>query len=239
MDAFSRWFSFEDFLAYFFPGAVGSMGLYILLLLTPLRPQLSRVSVDVSIGVILLVWSYVFGVVLAGFTSLAIGLLRKLIQIAPRVPSFPFSDKQDLDVQQDWQEAYKSVFEVDDSVKVEWSKARFYLSRSLVENQMPFASQLIRRQISLRRVRENMMPCVFIWCLAGVCWGFKWFPIRWGIAFAVVSLILSALIAMALAASWRGNCEREAQEVCVAMLVGFHAGLFEKQDKKADPSKGG
>ncbi|MGH9854586.1 MAG: hypothetical protein ACREBD_32545, partial [Blastocatellia bacterium] len=200
-------------------------------------------SIDVSTGMILLVWSYTFGIILAGFASLVLVLLRKIGWIGERVTSKSLSDHKYLSVlEQDTIKAYKAVLKIDNSVEVNWSQAHFYLSRSLVENWMPFSSQLIRRQISLRRVRENLMPCMFIWCFAGIGWGFKWFylgPKIWGIALASLSLILSLLIVYTLATRWAGNCSREIQEVYLALLVGFHTGMFEKQDKKTDPSKGG
>ncbi|MGH9754435.1 MAG: hypothetical protein ACREA2_16780 [Blastocatellia bacterium] len=241
MDAFNR-FTFEDFLAYFFPGAVGSLGLYLLLLLTPLRPQMARLSIDVSTGLILLVWSYTFGVIIAGFASPMLKLLRWLRRIGPRVPLvIPLSDLKS-DFEQDVIKAYRTVFKVDNSTEVKWSREFFYLSRSLVENWMPIANQLIRRQVSLRRVRENLLPCIIIWCSAGIGWGYKWFSLGekvWGIALASLSLIMLLFVGNALATSLDGNCKREAQEVCVALVVGSHTGLFEKQDKKTDPPKGG
>lgn len=237
MDTFNR-FTFEDFLAYFFPGVVGSLGLYLLLLLTPLRPHLARLSIDVSTGMILLVWSYTFGVIIAGFASPVLRVLEKISLIGPRVPlEIPLPH-----LKPDVIKAYRTVFKVDNSTEVDWSEAHFYLSRSLVENWMPVTGQFIRRQLSLRRVRENLTPCMFIWCFAGIGWGCKWFSLGekvWGIVLASLSPILWLLVVGTLANRWDGNCKREAQEVCLALVVGSHTGLFEKQDKKTEPSKVG
>jgi hypothetical protein len=80
MDAFNR-FSFEDFLAYLFPGAIGTLGLFLLLMPTPLRAILMRLSLDISMGILLLIWSYAFGLILAGLSRWP-KVLSPYIQVA-------------------------------------------------------------------------------------------------------------------------------------------------------------
>jgi len=77
MDAANR-FSIEDFLAYLFPGAIGALGLFLLLLLTPLKTTLTHLSIDVTLGTLLLIWSYVFGLILSGMTLPLLRLTDKI-----------------------------------------------------------------------------------------------------------------------------------------------------------------
>jgi len=65
----SKQFSFTDFLAYFFPGIISGLGIYFLLILTPAQHLLSKVSLDITTGILFVVFSYVIGVVISGFSS--------------------------------------------------------------------------------------------------------------------------------------------------------------------------
>ena len=68
MDISNR-FSLEDFLAYFFPGLTGTLGVYVALLLTPLRGWLLGLSADIVMGILLLFVGYIVGVFLSGFAE--------------------------------------------------------------------------------------------------------------------------------------------------------------------------
>ena len=41
-------FSIEDFLAYFFPGVLGTLGLFLLLLLSPLQELFTHINKDLE-----------------------------------------------------------------------------------------------------------------------------------------------------------------------------------------------
>lgn len=236
MDAFNR-FSIEDFLSYFFPGVIGNLGITALLLLTPLNTKLVNLTMNVTAGVVLVIWSYVFGIILAGFSSRILTWVTKVYKDDPR-KSVPFEDKV---LEGEFIKAYKLTFGLNHEVEIEWSAAKFYLCRFLVESYVPNASLLIRRQISLKRLRENLMPTVLIWCLAGIFWAFKCFSESykgWGTTLLILSPLLSSLILYVLAKSWDGNRKREVRETCIALMVGANTGAFRKLDKTAEANSG-
>jgi hypothetical protein len=164
MDISSR-LSLVDFLAYLFPGIVGALGIYLLLLLTPLASILSAIPKDLATGVVFLGVSYILGVILSGFSEM---VLRE--QEARRrggakdkiyLPGF---ERNVID-------AFQAIFTIDHTNKQEWSTTHFYLCRALVTEYMPNAAQVIQRQSSLRQLRMNMTLPILIWLCVGVGWG--------------------------------------------------------------------
>src|SRR5690349_24842474 len=70
MDISSR-FSPLDFFAYLFPGIAGTLGLLVLLALTPLKSTFTILSADLSTGILFLTVSFIMGVVFSGFSEIA------------------------------------------------------------------------------------------------------------------------------------------------------------------------
>jgi hypothetical protein len=223
MDVTNR-FSIEDFLAYLFPGCVGTLGLYLLLLLTPLKNSLTFSTANFTIGILLLAWSYVMGLILSGCSLPIIKLIYKICGLDEPRKSIPFPE-----LSQEIINAFKAIFKIDTSTDFQWSTTQFYLCRSLVLQWMPNAAQLIMRQIALRRSRENMVAAVLIWFFVGISWGI-WniinsFTIQ-GIILITVSTVLSLLIIIALINSLYGNRKREVHRIYTAFLVGYRTGIF-------------
>jgi len=67
----SNRFSLVDFLAYLFPGILTTLGIYLLLLLTPLMHVMQGVSLDTGIGLLFLALSYIVGIITSGFAEIA------------------------------------------------------------------------------------------------------------------------------------------------------------------------
>jgi hypothetical protein len=218
-------FSFEDFLAYFFPGIVGSVGIYLLLLLTPLQIPLSQLPNDIFAGAIFLVISYVVGVFLSGISEIVLSGLR--------------SHKSNLSFQEDFNEAilraFQDVFGTSKMTKDEWSKDHFYICRSLVYERMPSAAPALKRQSSLRQLRINLLPSLLIWCCAGIGWGvWSWVnnEIVGGISLIAVAVAFCASFLVITINRARSNERREVREVLTAFLAGYKTGAFDDRKRE-------
>ncbi len=219
MDISSR-FSLADFLAYLFPGIFGTTGLFLLLMLTPLKSSLITFPTDLTTGILFLAFSYIFGVILSGFTE----IITK--RSANNIPLSGFEEEV--------KKAFQAVFSIKNLN--EWTKVHFYLCRSLVFEYMPNASQTIQRQSGLRQLRTNMLPSAIIWLFAGIGWG--WSMInnglqQWGITLMIFSPILCALFFIVTINRMRSNDQRETRETLSAFLAGYKAGLFKNQNKSS------
>jgi len=71
-------FTLKDFLAYFFPGVVEVLGLYLLLRLMPIGEKIPDVNIDFLEGVILFIVAYVTGVVLSSFSWGISSLIKRV-----------------------------------------------------------------------------------------------------------------------------------------------------------------
>ncbi len=217
MDISSR-FSLVDFLAYFFPGIFGTIGIYVLLLLTPLQNALTLVKVDLAIGVLLLALCYVIGVILSGFSEIVVKKFgsRFKVKASLLVPGF----EERIIV-------YFNDFIGIDDKKGEWSLADFYICRSIVLDVMPNAAQMIQRQSSLRQLRLNLIPTIVIWFFAGVGWGIHLIN-SWGTPLMIASFLISMITIVTLLERMQSNEAREVREVLTAFIAGYKAGLFQK-----------
>jgi hypothetical protein len=223
----SSHFSFEDFLAYFFPGITGSVGIYLLLLLTPLHVPLSQLPTDIFAGTIYLVISYVVGVFLSGISEIVLTRLRR--------------HKNNLPFQEDFNEtilrAFQDVFDTSEMTNAEWSKEHFYICRSLIYECMPSASPALKRQSSLRQLRINLLPSLLIWCCSGVGWGiWHWVnnDIVEGISLIVVSVAICTSFLVITINRAQSNEWREVREVLTAFLAGYKTGAFDDRKCKQE-----
>jgi hypothetical protein len=221
MDIVKR-FSIEDFLAYLFPGAIGTMGLYLLLLLTPLHDSLISLKVDIIIGILLFIWSYSLGLILTGLGQPIATFLNKQIHLDNPIESIPLGE-----LNQEILKAYKVIFKID-GAPGNWSKDQFYLCRTLVAEFMPNAIQVIRRHNSLVRFRGSMSLVGLIWFFPAIVWGIQNIGSQWGIPLIILSIILEALLLFILAHSVNSSRKREVRETYTALLVGYHTGVFNK-----------
>lgn len=216
-----------DFFAYLFPGIAGTLGLLVLLLLTPLKSTIN-LSADISIGILFLTVSFIMGVAFAGFSEIAIKWREPEARasIKTSIPPANFEDEI--------LKALHGLMKLNPEEKIQWSKDHFYLCRSLVFEKMPSCSQLIQRQIGLRQLRMNMTFPIIIWFVVGVAWGIQRIinsDAIWGIALIVVSLLLAIPTFLMIINRMDSNEKREVREVLVAFLAGYKTGLFDKSEK--------
>src|SRR4030095_9461 len=156
MDISSR-FSPVDFFAYLFPGIAGTLGLLVLLSLTPLRSSFYILFSGLGAGILFLAVSFIMGVVFSGFSEIAIKW-REPEARATIKTSIPLSN-----FQPQFLDAFRDVLKLDREDQILWSRDHFYICRALVFERMQSCAQLIQRQIGLRQLRMNMTFPIIIW----------------------------------------------------------------------------
>jgi hypothetical protein len=227
MDITSR-FSPIDFFAYLFPGVAGTLGLLVLLLLTPLKGSFNILSGGLSTGILFLAVSFIMGVIFAGFSEIAIKWREPEARASIKA-SIPFNCFQNEIL-----DAFRDAMKLGSEDNTQWSKDHFYLCRSLVFERMQSCSQLIQRQIGLRQLRMNMTFPILIWFGVGIAWGIHEIASRdlfWGTTLIVVSISLVAPTFLMIVNRMDSNERREVREVLSAFLVGHKAGMFGKSEK--------
>ncbi len=228
MDISSR-FSLIDFLAYLFPGMLGTLGIYLLLFLTPLKDTLANLPKDFTVGILFLALSYVLGVIFSGFAELLMRewKIRRHGGLKERINLQGFEGEVS--------QAFKNIFEITKEDEANWSIAHYYLCRSLVLEYMPKAAQVIERQSSLRQLRMNMIPSILIWLAVGASWGYKILGdlTTWGIVLIVFSVSLSSIILIIIVNRMNSNEEREVRETLTAFIAGNKAGAFKAIKEKS------
>lgn len=216
MDIGNR-FSLEDFLAYFFPGVTGSLGIYILFQLSPLSKRIPSLSTDIATGIIFFVLSYIVGVIFSGFSELIFAKVKSYKEVIPL-----HDDLRKIILQ-----AFTDTFKTSKGKKPEWSRDHFYMCRSFVYENMPNILPLIQRQSSLRQLRISLMPGLFIWFLAGIVWGIQEIAknaVSEGVAIVITSSFLFVIITMMTVNRARSNEWREVREVLTAFGAGYKKG---------------
>ncbi len=227
MDISNR-FSLVDFLAYLFPGIAGTLGLYILLLLTPLKDTLRHLSADLATGILFLTVSFILGIVFSGFSEMAIK--RRDPEVRDRIKSSVPLAKFEGDIVS----AFRDMLKSDQENAALWSTDQFYLCRSLVFEKMPNCAQVIQRQIGLRQLRMNLTFPMIIWFFAGFGWGIHQISSSdhlWGIILIAVSVLLVIPAFIMIVDRMDSNERREVREVLSAFLAGYRMGLFDKVNK--------
>src|SRR2546428_12064123 len=216
MDISSR-FSPVDFFAYLFPGIAGTLGLLVLLLLTPLKSAFNILSAGLSTGILFLTVSFIMGVVFSGFSEIAIKWREPEARASIKT-SIPFNSFQN-----DILDAFRDVLKLNREDQIQWSTVHFYLCRALVFEKMQSCSQLIQRQIGLRQLRMNMTFPLVIWFGVGIAWGIHNITNRdlfWRITLIVISISLVIPTFLMIVNRMDSNERREVREVLAAFLVG-------------------
>lgn len=214
-----------DFLAYLFPGILATLGIFLLLLLTPLNTTLVDIPPDLAAGILFSALSYIVGVILSGFSEFVARAwrIRRRDELKGRIvlPEF----------QNEIIQAFNNLFNATRESKSEWSLTHFYICRSLVFEYMPTVAQVIQRQNSLRQLRTNMILPIMIWLCVGLGWGIHDTinnELVWGTILIVSSVVLSVLIVWMLVNRMNDHEEREARETLTAFLAGYKVGTFSK-----------
>jgi uncharacterized membrane protein YhaH (DUF805 family) len=229
MDIINR-FSLVDFLAYLFPGIIGSLGIVMLLLLTPLQDEVSSAANNITAGILFLTASYIVGVLIAGFSEI-VTKWRGAQRFGELQSSIPLPGFED-----DILRTFQAVFEQASESKVQWTRTHFYLCRALVHERMPGAAQVVQRQSGLRQLRMNLIFPALIWLCVGIGWGIWNLNnglTSWGLVLIIGSLVLFVPTLMMIFNRMHSNEYREVREVLVAFLAGHKAGLFNRP--KSEP----
>jgi hypothetical protein len=229
MDILNR-FSVQDFLAYLFPGVVGALGVFVLLLATPLAATFAAIPADIFTGIILFIWSYCFGLILSGLAAPLVRAIYRLRWFDNPRESLPFPD-----LKPEFIAAFRVVFNLGAADDFEWQEQHFILCRSLIEETMPNATQRVNFQNGIRRFREKMAPVTLIWWLAGIIWGISSLlngEAGWGSLLVIAATLLALLILSSLADGIYSNHRREVRDVASAFLAGRAAGKFGKPDDR-------
>jgi hypothetical protein len=219
MDIGNR-FSLEDFLAYFFPGVTGLLGIYILFQMTPVGSSLPSLTNDITTGIIFFVLSYIVGIIFSSFAELAFSNIKGYKNVIPLN-----NELKKLVIA-----SFKDAFKIPKDAKIEWSQDHFYLCRSVVYERVPSIFSLIQRQSSLRQLRINLLPALFIWLLVGIGWGIQIIiknTVVSGLIIIALSLLLFILISVITIDRAKSNEQREVREV----LTAFGASYRKSQEK--------
>jgi len=226
----SKQFSFTDFLAYLFPGIMSIFGIYFLLLLTPAQHLLSKVSLDITTGILFLVISYIMGVIFSGFSRNLVDLIEKFTKYEEVRKAIPFDDFRDEIIK-----AFQDIFEHTPESKSNWSKTHYYLCRSLVFEKMPTTGLRADRQSILALFRRNLVFPIFIWFIAGIAWSISFISnnfFEWGILLIIITILTSFFSITTTIDRLHGGDSRETREVLLGFLAGYKAKIFIDRSKE-------
>lgn len=235
MDVSSK-FSLVDFLAYLFPGGLTTIGLVLLLLLTPVFNNLPDFQIDWLVaGLLLIIISYSIGVIFSGFAEEI--EYRIAIKRSPRIKStIPLPDLKNDIIQ-----AMNELLGKPKKNNLEWTVSHYYLCRSFIWKYVPESKEILVRETSIRQLRLNLLHTVTVWVIAGIGWGIKLINeqvLGWGITLLVLSIFAWYPLCRTLIDRMRSNEIREVREVLSAFLVAFKAkkimGSNKDKPEKAD-----
>jgi len=209
MDISSK-FSLEDFLAYLFPGVIGTLGIYYLFLIIPFS-NIDYLQINFLNGVIFFIISYLVGILLSSFSE-------AIIEIFPSYKS---------NIPQEWNSKMavaklNKLFIKNSNGNEIWSKDTYYLCRSYVYINMPQVIPLVQRQSSLRQLRINILPVYFIFLLDVIVISLnisKSGKLLESYVLFVFSLLVYVLITIITYNRAKSNERREVREVISAILI--------------------
>ena len=225
----SKQFSFSDFLAYFFPGAFATLGLYLIFLLSPSQDTFSNFTLDFTTGIAFLILSYIVGVILSGFSSGLVKQIEKLTKYKNPQDVIP-DDLFPLEVIQ----RYKSMMNINKDETFHWTRNHFRLCRSFVFHTMPVVAQKVQRHADLGLFRRNLVVPLIIWGLAGIFWGIsnllQGFA-SWGSLLIILSALFSWLSINSAITRLHNSNYVETRDVLLGFIVGYNLGLQNKSSK--------
>jgi len=221
-------FSIEDFLAYFFPGVLGTFGLFLLLLLTPLQELLTHIDKGFEALLIILglALCYVIGNTLASVSEMFFRYRKgkkRTLPLKAQIPAFSGLNTEVVN-------SYRQYFHIEGNL--EWTDTHYYICRSLVLEFVPHLASSIQRQSGLRQLRLNLIPVFIIWIVAGICWGIDIISknnVLWGSILIVGSIGLGYPLIRILVNRMNSHERREIREVLTAFVAGCHSDLFKKK----------
>jgi hypothetical protein len=222
----SKQFTFTDILAYFFPGAFAAIGLFLLLLLSPAQKTLASINLDITTGFIFLIFSYIIGVILSSFSSLAVKRIEKLMKhkdVHGSIPSDLFPN--------DIVGGFKDVMGISKDTPINWSNAHYRVCLMLVMDKMPSLAQRIDRQRNIALFRRNLVFPLIIWAINGIGWGI-WNtingPLSWGILLIIGSIVASGVCIRETVTRMHHGESVEVRETLSGFIAGYKLGIFTK-----------
>jgi hypothetical protein len=222
----SKQFSFTDFLAYFFPGSFAALGLYLLLLLSPLQKYLAGVSFDITTGLVFLIFSYIIGVILSPFSSGVVKFFeksRKFKSSQNVIPSDLFPDEI--------LKGFREIMGIAKDEKIMWSRSHYRVCLMLVTEKMPLVAQRVDRQRNVALFRRNLISPLIVWGLTGSSWGIwhlKQSFINWGISLIIGSVLLTVILVGVTINRMHDGEKTETRETLSGFLAGYKLGVFTK-----------
>lgn len=204
-------FSFEDFLAYFFPGITALSGIYCGIKLIAPKIITDKLSINLFEGLLFFVVSYILGVILSGVSEIFVSNLKSYKE---DIPSKFFTISSIID-------SYNKVFPKRTITDNKWTLGHYYLCRSFIYKNFPEIIPIIQRQSSLRQLRINLLPIYLIFLIDGIILckiklaNYKVMLIV-AIVFLIILFIILLLITLERA---RSNEKREVREVLKALEV--------------------
>lgn len=222
----SKQFSFTDFLAYFFPGAFAVVGIYLLLLLSPLQTHMINLTLDLTTGLVFLVFSYIVGVILSSFSSAVLKRVEKLIKYQDKHNAIPLNLFPD-----EVTAAFREVMQISKSKEITWTYIHYQICLALVSEKMPSSAQRIERQRNIALFRRNLISPLIIWGIAGTIWGIQEISkgiYGWGFTIIVISLFLSWVSVKMTINRMHHGVGVEIRETLSSFLAGHKLGVFTK-----------
>jgi hypothetical protein len=227
----SKQFSLTDFLAYFFPGVFASVGMYLLILLTPAKVLVTMTAPDVTMSFVFLVLSYIIGVIFSGFSNGIAKWIEKVTHYKNPHSSLPPAMLTD-----DILMAFCDIVGVADEKDFVWTKNHFHLCRSIVIEKMPAIAPRISRHSDMALFRRNLVFPLLVWALVGISWGI-WSVNNgifiWGTALIILSLIVSFVTIKVTIQRMHNSKETETRETLMGFLAGCKTGVISKTNKSS------
>lgn len=226
MDDLSKQFSFADFMAYFFPGAFATVGVYLFLLLSPGQKTFSNFTLDFTTGIAFLVLSYIVGVIFSGFSSGIVKQIEKMTKYKNPQDILP-DDLFPLEVIK----RYKAMMNINTEETVQWTRNHFRLCRSFVSHTMPSIAQKVQRHADLGLFRRNLVVPLIIWGATGVYWGVSNIMqgfISWGISVIIFSVVFTWLSINTNINRLHNSNYVETRDVLLGFIVGSKLDVTKK-----------
>jgi hypothetical protein len=222
----SKQFSFTDFLAYFFPGAFATVGLYFLVLLSPVQRYFESITLDITTGLFFLILSYIIGVICSGLSSGVVKQIERLKHyhdIHSTIPDDIFPEEII--------NGYKKIMGISTKENIKWTNSHYRMCLSFVAEKMPFLAQRIDRQRNVALFRRNLVFPLIVWAIAGIGWGI-WNifqgSIGWGLTLSIFSLLASVFSIVETVNRMHHGIGVEVRETLSAFLTGCKLGVFNK-----------
>ena len=217
-------FSLQDFVAYFFPGVIGGIGIIWILMLTPLDAKISAIKLDISSVSILLVVAYVLGMVLSGISVPIAKWVISKIKIKTELSEIlPEAIIERIEL------ALKTINKTKVDLKTTNREAYYYYCSNLVLHYMPEVAKNIERQNSLRQFRANMLAPILILMIAGIVWGIYYVSngaYFWGSMMVSLTMIFSIVSSITLVKRSENNYVNQQRDIWLGFLAGYDSCLF-------------